>query len=279
MGKLEGKVAVITGGASGFGEAGGRLFVIEGASLVIADINDERGKSLADELGTAASYIHANVTQEAEVKAAVDHAVDKFGRLDIMFNNAGIIGGAGGGIDEIDVETFDITLAVHLRGVMIGMKHAAPVMKKQSSGSIINMGSMSGLHTGWGPHAYSAAKAAIIHLTKTVAMELGPNNIRANSICPTWISTPLFGNALGLSEEDSRKFRDRLTGEFKKLHPIPYECTADDVAKIALFLASDDSSFISGQALAIDGAAGCGRSLAAFMEDAIAPAFSAVMES
>jgi NAD(P)-dependent dehydrogenase (short-subunit alcohol dehydrogenase family) len=279
MGKLDGRVAVITGGASGFGEASGRLFVGEGASLVIADINDERGKSLADELGTAASYIHANVTQEAEVKAAVDHAVDKFGRLDIIFNNAGITGGAIGGIDEIDLETFDITLAVHLRGVMLGMKHAVPVMKKQGSGSIINMGSMSGLRTGWGPHAYSAAKAAIIHLTKTVAMELGPNNIRANSICPTWISTPLFGNALGLSEEDSEKLRDRLTEEFKKLHPIPYECTADDVAKLALFLASDDSSFISGQALAIDGAAGCGRSLATFMDETIVPALSAVMES
>ncbi len=279
MGKLDGRVAVITGGASGFGEASGRLFVGEGASLVIADINDERGKSLADELGTAASYIHANVTQEAEVKAAVDHAVDKFGRLDIIFNNAGITGGAIGGIDEIDLETFDITLAVHLRGVMLGMKHAVPVMKKQGSGSIINMGSMSGLRTGWGPHAYSAAKAAIIHLTKTVAMELGPNNIRANSICPTWISTPLFGNALGLSEEDSKKIRDRLTEEFKKLHPIPYEGTAGDVAKLALFLASDDSSFISGQALAIDGAAGCGRSLATFMEETIVPAFSAVMES
>lgn len=278
MGKLEGRVAVITGGASGFGEASGRLFVGEGASLVIADINDERGKSLADELGTAASYIHANVTQEAEVKAAVDHAVDKFGRLDIMFNNAGITGGAGGGIDEIDLETFDIILAVHLRGVMLGMKHAVPVMKKQGSGSIINMGSMSGLRTGWGPHAYSAAKAAIIHLTKTVAMELGPNNIRANSICPTWISTPLFGNALGLSEEDSEKIRDRLTEEFKKLHPLPYEGTADDVARLALFLASDDSSFISGQALAIDGAAGCGRSLATFMEETIVPAYSAVME-
>ena len=279
MGKLEGRVAVITGGASGFGEASGRLFVGEGASLVIADINDERGKSLADELGTAASYIHANVTQEAEVKAAVDHAVDKFGRLDIMFNNAGITGGATGGIEEIDLETWDITLAVHLRGVMLGMKHAVPVMKKQGSGSIINMGSMSGLRTGWGPHAYSAAKAAIIHLTKTVAMEIGPNNIRVNSICPTWISTPLFGNTLGLSEEDSEKLKVRLTEEFKKLHPIPYECTADDVAKIALFLASDDSSFISGQALAIDGAAGCGRSLATFMDETIVPAFSAVMES
>ncbi len=189
MGKLEGKAAVITGGASGFGEASGRLFVSEGSKLVIADINDERGEKLSGELGSAVSFMHTDVTREAEVKAAVDHAVEKFGRLDIMFNNAGTVGTAGASIEEMDAEAFDDTMAIHLRGVMLGMKHAAPVMKKQGSGSIINMGSMAGLRTGWGSHAYSAAKAAIIHLTKTVAMELGPDNIRANSICPTWIST------------------------------------------------------------------------------------------
>jgi NAD(P)-dependent dehydrogenase (short-subunit alcohol dehydrogenase family) len=277
MGKLDGRVAVITGGASGFGEASGRLFVDEGARLVIADINDALGNRLAEELGPTASYIYTNVTQEAEVKAAVDHAVHKFGRLDIMFNNAGI-GGAGGGIEDLDVEGFDITLAVHLRGVMLGMKHAAPIMKKQGSGSIINMGSMSGLRTGWAPHAYSAAKAGIIHLTKTVAMELGPSNIRVNSICPTWISTPLFGNSVGFSPEDNKKFMERLTEAFKGLHPLPGNCTVDDVTKAALFLASDDSGFISGQALVIDGAAGAGRSWTAFVEETLMPAFAAQAE-
>jgi NAD(P)-dependent dehydrogenase (short-subunit alcohol dehydrogenase family) len=271
MGRLEGKVAVITGGASGLGEASARLFFQEGARVVVADIDDERGKKLAASFGQSGAFIHTNVVQEEQVKAAVTAAVDRFGRLDVMFNNAGMAG-AGGQIQDITVEGWDMTFAVHVRGVLLGMKHAAPVMKGQGSGSIINTASMAGLRAGWGPHAYSAAKAAIVHLTRTVAMELGESNIRVNCLCPTWISTPLFGKAVGFSAEKIEEVLGPLKTAFENLHPIPRACLPSDVAYAALFLASDESGFINGQALAIDGGAGAGRKWMEFVTDTLAPA-------
>jgi NAD(P)-dependent dehydrogenase (short-subunit alcohol dehydrogenase family) len=271
MGRLSGKVAMITGGASGLGEASARLFVQEGAAVVVADIDDERGQKLAASFGRNGAFVHANVVLEDEVKAAVAAAVEKFGRLDVMFNNAGMAG-AGGLIQDITVEGWDMTFAVHLRGVLLGMKHAAPVMKAQGSGSIINTASMAGLRAGWGPHAYSAAKAAIVHLTRTVAMELGESNIRVNCLCPTWISTPLFGKAIGLTAEKTEESLESLRAAFKGLHPIPRPCLPEDVAYAALFLASDESGFINGQALAIDGGAGAGRKWMQFVTETLAPA-------
>ena len=271
MGRLEGKVAVITGGASGLGEASARLFFQEGARVVVADIDDERGKKLAASFGQSGAFIHTNVVQEEQVKAAVTAAVDRFGRLDVMFNNAGMAG-AGGQIQDITVEGWDMTFAVHVRGVLLGMKHAAPVMRAQGSGSIINTASMAGLRAGWGPHAYSAAKAAIVHLTRTVAMELGESNIRVNCLCPTWISTPLFGKAVGFSAEKTEEVLGPLKTAFGNLHPIPRACLPSDVAYAALFLASDESGFINGQALAIDGGAGAGRKWMEFVTDTLAPA-------
>ncbi|MBT7758951.1 MAG: SDR family NAD(P)-dependent oxidoreductase, partial [Rhodospirillaceae bacterium] len=156
MAELEGKVAVITGGASGIGESAARLFVAEGASVVIADMQKERGTALAEELGSKAVFAQVEVRQEAEVKAAVDMAVDTWGRLDCMFNNAGF-GGVLGPVEEIPVDDFDMTMDVLVRGVFLGMKHAVPVMKKQQSGSIINTGSIAGVTAGRGPIIYSAA--------------------------------------------------------------------------------------------------------------------------
>ncbi|MBT3534721.1 MAG: SDR family NAD(P)-dependent oxidoreductase, partial [Rhodospirillaceae bacterium] len=150
MAELEGKVAVITGGASGIGESAARLFVAEGASVVIADMQKERGTALAEELGSKAVFAQVEVRQEAEVKAAVDMAVDTWGRLDCMFNNAGF-GGVLGPVEEIPVDDFDMTMDVLVRGVFLGMKHAVPVMKKQQSGSIINTGSIAGVTAGRGP--------------------------------------------------------------------------------------------------------------------------------
>src|SRR3989454_2107970 len=172
MERLRGKVALITGGASGIGEATVRLFVDEGASVVLADLQDERGRSVAKDAGPRAVYVHADVSREADVAAMVDETVRRFGRLDCLFNNAGFAG-VHGPIDEIGVEGFDATIAVLLRGVFLGMKHPAPVMKRQGTGSIISTASVARLHTGLGPHIYSAAKAAVIHLTRSVAMELG----------------------------------------------------------------------------------------------------------
>ena len=258
MGKLDGKVAVITGGVSGIGKATVRLFIEQGARVVIADIEDDRGKSLAEELGANAIYLHADVSQEPDVKAAVDLASEKFGRLDCMFNNAGI-GGVLGPIEETPVEGFDMTIGVHLRGVFLGMKHAAPVMKRQGCGSIISTASVAGLRTGFAPHTYSAAKAAIIHLTRSVAMELGESGVRVNCICPGGIATPIFGRTFGLSLESAEEMAESLKTSFTNLQPIKRAGLPEDIARAALWLASDDSSFVNGHALVVDGGVIGGR--------------------
>jgi NAD(P)-dependent dehydrogenase (short-subunit alcohol dehydrogenase family) len=257
--RLASKVAVVTGGASGIGEATVRLFVAEGASVVIADVQDDRGHRLAAELGARAAYAHADVSREAHVKAAVEVAVTRFGRLDCIFNNAGSVG-VGGRIAEVPVDGFDETLGVLLRGVFLGMKHAAPVMKRQGGGSIISTASVAGLQTGLGPHVYSAAKAAVIHLTRSVAMELGEHNIRVNCICPGGIATPIFGKGLGLSPERAEEIVPLMKGVLENLQPIKRAGVPDDIAQAALWLASDDSTFVNGHALVVDGGLTGGRS-------------------
>ncbi|MBI4765076.1 MAG: glucose 1-dehydrogenase [Deltaproteobacteria bacterium] len=257
MGRLEGKVAVITGGSSGIGAATARLFAREGAGLVIADILDEQGQNLATELGDKAIYRHTNVIIEEEVQAAVNLAMEKYGRLDCMFNNAGL-GGTGGPIEETDMAGFDITVAILFKGVMLGMKHAARVMIPQGFGNIISTASVAGHKTGFGGHTYSACKAAIIHLTRSVAMQLGEFGIRVNCVCPGGIVTPIFGRALGLTEEDIEKTLDPIKGVFKNIQALPRAGLPEDVAKAVLFLAGDDSDFINGEALQVDGGVGRG---------------------
>jgi len=253
MGRLDGKVAVITGGASGIGKASVKLFVEEGAHVIFGDIQDDRGNALADELGPNAIYLHANVRKESDVKALIDLAVDKFGRLDVMFNNAGF-GGAAGPINEIPTDAFDVTIEVLFRSVFLGIKHAASVMKKQKSGSIISTASVAGLRTGMGPHLYSACKAAIIQLTHTTAAELGEFNIRVNCICPGGIATAIFGRGMGLPQDVAERLAEFLKLRLKEIQPIPCAGLPEDVAKTALWLASDDSCFVSAHALVVDGA-------------------------
>lgn len=253
MARLEGKAAVITGAASGIGRASAQLFVAEGATVVVADIMEERGNALADELGENAAFLRVDVSQEDDVKAAVDFAVARFGRLDCMFNNAGI-GGAGGPIDLIPTIGFDITIAILFRSVFFGMKHAAPVMKEQGSGSIISTASIAGLRTGFAGHFYSACKAAVIHLTRSVAMELGPFGIRVNSICPGGIVTSIFGRGLGLDQDSAEGLYAKLEEVFRGAQSIGRAGLPEDIAKAAVWLASDDSSFVSGEAITVDGA-------------------------
>src|SRR6267142_3650415 len=169
------------------------------AAVMLADLDDDRGIRLAGELGSRAGYIHTDVSREADIKAAVDETCKRFGQLDCIFNNAGYAG-VGGKIEDVSAEGFDATIGVLLRGVFLGMKHAAPVMKRQGSGAIISTASVAGLRTGLGPHIYSAAKAAVIHLTHSVAMELGESGVRVNCICPGGIATPIFGKAFGAPE-------------------------------------------------------------------------------
>lgn len=253
MAELSGKVAVITGGASGIGEATVRLFVSEGAKVVIADMQRERGEALAKELGDAAAFAFCEVRQEDQVKAAVDMAVARWGRLDCMFNNAGF-GGALGTLEEVPAEAFDMTFDVLVKGVFLGMKHAAPVMKAQGGGSIINTGSIAGVIAGRGPLVYSAAKAAVIHLSKVSAMPMAEDNIRVNAICPGFIPTPLSTNTVGRPE----KLDEARVAAYAERQPIPRPGRADDIAQMALFLASDRSTFVTGQALVVDGGAATG---------------------
>ena len=260
MKRLEGQVAVITGGASGIGEATVRLFLQEGARVVIADIQDDRGGRLEAKLGEGARYLHTDVSREDDVMGAVDLAVKLFGRLDCMFNNAGIAGSSRR-IDDVDAQAFDEVLAVHLRGVFLGMKHAARVMKPQGSGVIISTGSVAGLQSGFAGHAYSAAKAAIIHLTRSVAMDLREFGIRVNCICPGFIATPIFASALHLPSESADEVAEALRRVSPGMRPpgLP-----DDVAHAALWLASDESRFVNGHALVVDDALTAGRSRADF---------------
>ncbi|MGZ0190049.1 MAG: SDR family NAD(P)-dependent oxidoreductase, partial [Alphaproteobacteria bacterium] len=253
MAELDGKVAVITGGASGIGEASARLFVNEGARVVIADMQQDRGEALAAELGDAAIFVSCEVRQEEQVKATVDAAVSAWGRLDCMFNNAGF-GGALGPLEDIPAEEFDMTFDVLVKGVFLGMKHATPVMRKQGGGSIINTGSIAGVTAGRGPLVYSAAKAAVIQMSKTAAMPLGEDSIRVNCICPGAIATPLSANTVGRPDSLIEDQLDRYVVQ----QPIPRAGQPHDIAEMAMFLASDRSSFVTGQSIVVDGGGASG---------------------
>jgi len=265
LGRLEGKVAIITGGSSGIGEVSVRLFTNEGAQVVIADIQDKKGMRLAEELGETVSYIQTDVSNEEDVRTAVTNAVKNYGRLDCMFNNAGIAG-AVGPIESVTMEAFDKTLAVLLRGVFLGIKYAAPVMKRQGSGSIISTASVAGIRTGYGNHIYSAAKAGVIQLTRSVAMELGESGIRVNCILPGFIPTPMIGRARGLSIEAADRKIDVIKESFKEAQPIKRTGLPEDIAKAALWLAGDDSSFVNGHALVVDGGVTGGRGWSSYQE-------------
>ena len=262
MGRLAGKVAVVTGGASGMGAATVRRFVGEGARVVIADLQVEKGEAMAAEAGDAAAFIATDVSVEADVAAMVACATSRFGRLDCLFNNAGF-GGVSGAIDETDMgEAYARTVGGLLTGPVLGMKHAAPVMKEQGSGSIVSTASVAGLRGGMGPHVYSALKAAVIGLTRSVAVELAAFGIRVNAICPGGIMTPIFlgGRKLKAGANVTQEtLEEVLEPAFAEMQPVPRAGVGKDIADMALFLASDDSTFVTGQALVVDGGLTVGR--------------------
>jgi NAD(P)-dependent dehydrogenase (short-subunit alcohol dehydrogenase family) len=226
--------------------------------VVIADVQDDKGARLAQDLGQAARYVHADVSREADVSDAIAHAVSRFGRLDCLFNNAGA-GGVSGSIEEIPTDGFDHTIGVLLRGVFLGMKHAAPIMKQQGGGSIISTASVAGLQAGYGPHVYSAAKAAVVHLTRSVAMELGESGVRVNCICPGGIATPIFGAALGLAGPEADRVAELMKTLLATRQPIQRAGLPEDIARAALWLASEESSFVNGHAMIVDGGLTGGR--------------------
>lgn len=258
MGRLSGKVAVVTGGASGIGRSTVELFVREGAAVVIGDLQDDKGERLVEELGAKAAYRRTDVGEEPDVEALVAHAVSRFGRLDCMFNNAGFAG-VSGSITDIPADAFDATMRVLLRGVFLGIKHAARVMREQRSGSIISTASVAGVDTSFGPHVYDTAKAAVIHLTKSVAKELGDSNIRVNCICPGFIATPIFAKSHGLASQVADQTVEPVKEWLAQVQPIPRAGVPEDIAHAALWLAGDESTFVSGHALVVDGALLAGR--------------------
>jgi NAD(P)-dependent dehydrogenase (short-subunit alcohol dehydrogenase family) len=252
MARLAGKRVVVTGAASGIGESTARLFAAEGASVVITDIDASRGERIAAELGGQCRFVHADVAAEGGVDAAVDVAVQAFGGLDCIYNNAGTPGSVGA-IEDIDMASFDRTVAVHLRGVFLGIRAAARVMRPQGHGSIINAGSVAGLSSGYAGHDYSACKAAIIQLTRTTANELGEDGIRVNAICPGAIATSIFGRAAGLDGDEAQRTVPFMAMALGDLAPIRRAGSPADIAEAALWLASDASGFVNGQAISVDG--------------------------
>jgi NAD(P)-dependent dehydrogenase (short-subunit alcohol dehydrogenase family) len=257
MGRLSGKVAIVTGGASGIGRGTVELFVREGASVVVGDLQDDKGERLVEELGRNASYCRADVGEEREVEALVAHALERYGRLDCMYNNAGYVVSREGSIAELDAGVFDAVVRVLFRGAFLGIKHAARVMRGQQSGSIISTASVAGLGSGYGPHAYSAAKAAVINLTRSAASELGEIGIRVNCICPGGIATPIFGKGLGLATQVADQMAE--SKRLARMQPIPRSGLPEDIAEAALWLASDASTFVNGHALVVDGGLTTGR--------------------
>ena len=253
MARLNDKVALITGAASGMGAATARMFAAEGARVLIADLQEDAGEALAQELGDAGIFTRCDVSVEADVANAVAGVADRWGRLDCIFNNAGF-GGAIGPIDETSIEDFDITMDVLVKGVFFGMKHAAPIMKRQQGGSIISTASMAARTGGWSPHLYSAAKAAVIALTRSVALEMAEWNVRVNCISPGVIETPLAVGR-GFTPEAIERFRGEMAGQ----QPLDRVGEPDDIAHCALWLASDESTFVSGQDLVVDGGFSAGR--------------------
>ncbi|MBM4202238.1 MAG: glucose 1-dehydrogenase, partial [Gammaproteobacteria bacterium] len=243
MERLQGKVAVITGGASGIGEAAVRLFVAEGCRVVIADLNVDAGQALAAELGPQTVFQATDVTAESEVENLVAVAIRTHGRLDCLFNNAGISGPLKP-IEDVTVAEYDRLTAVNLKGVFLGMKFAAPIMKRQRWGSIVNTSSIGALTAESAPHLYGAVKAAVNHLTRCVANELGAFGVRVNSISPGAILTPIF--AEGRPAAEAFEWMQRVAQGLAGYQPIPRAGRPEDVAQAALWLASDDSSFVTG---------------------------------
>ena len=260
MGLLTGKVAVITGATSGIGRRSVERFVEEGARVLCCGRRTELGASLEAALGAdRCRFMRADVTQEADVERLIADCLDIWGRIDCLFNNAG--GPAPqGGIESIPVDGFDAAVATLVRSVMLGMKHAAPVMIKQGSGSIINNGSVAAVRAGLSSSmVYSAAKAAVVHLSTCVAMQLGEQNIRVNCVSPGGIATGIFGKAFGLPSEAAEKTAEAVKAGLAKLQPIARAGITDDIANAAVFLASDLSSFVNGHNLVVDGGLAGGR--------------------
>ena len=251
-GRLEGKVAVITGAASGQGRAAARLFAKEGARVVVADLNDEGAQEVVRDItdsGGEAATARVDVSREAEVENMIRQAVEEFGRLDVLFNNAGVGYSASdrmkmASVVETPEKDWDAILAINLKGVAMGCKHAIPIMEEQGGGAIVNNASINALVGLPGADAYTAAKGGIVSLTRVLAVDWGPKNIRINCICPGGVETPMIAPVL--SDE-------QVLSLMRESTPLGRLARPEEIAQVALFLASDEASYLNGAILPVDG--------------------------
>ena len=246
-GKLDGQVAIVTAGGSGIGAASAVRFAQEGAAVVVADLSGKRAEAVTAQINAAggrASMMKMDVADPDGIRATIQRALETYGRLDVMFNNAGL--GELARLEDMSLESWNRTLAVTLTGTFLGMKYCLPIMRQQGKGAIVNTASVSGIGGDYGMSAYNAAKAGVINLSRSAAIENAQYNIRVNCVCPGAINTRA-AQLLGGDRAD--EFR-RLQGE---AHPLGRMGEPEEIADTVLFLASDEASFITGQALAVDG--------------------------
>ncbi len=247
--RLKDKVAVVTGGGSGFGEGIAKLFAREGAAVVVADINDNAGHTVAEQIGTdggRAAFVHADVTRRDDVKAMIEAAVERFGKLDILVNNAGY-SHVNQPLLEVGEEDFDRTYAVNVKAIYLAALEVVPLFRRQGHGCIINTSSTAAIRPRPGLTWYNGSKGAANLITKSMALELAPDKIRVNAICPVIGETALLETFMGLPDtpENRQKFIDTI--------PLGRMSRPEDVAHAALYLADDDSAFLTGHCLPVDG--------------------------
>ena len=250
--QLQGKVAVITGAASGIGLATVERFIEEGARVIAADIQDQAGQALQARMGSQLHYVHCDVTQPAQIKAAIDFAAAHFGGLDILFSTAGAVGSTTG-LQDWDADGWDYTQALLLRSVVAGAAYATPHMIARGGGSIISTSSISALQAGYAPLAYSVAKAGVLHFTRVAATELSAQRIRINAVVPGFIATSIFGSSMGMDATAAAALAQAVAARSGEANPIGRSGMPLDIANAVLFLASDASSFITGTHLTVDG--------------------------
>jgi NAD(P)-dependent dehydrogenase (short-subunit alcohol dehydrogenase family) len=248
MGRLDGKVALITGGGSGMGMVASKLFASEGARVVLTDVADEAGEAVATEIASAggeAAYVHADVAVEDDARAMVAAAVERFGALHVLYNNAGVMLADDGSVHDTDASIWDRTLGINVKGVAFGCKYGIPAMIDSGGGSIINVASfVAWMGAATSQTAYTASKGAVLAMTREIAVEYARRGIRCNALCPGPIDTPLLAELLADPARRQRRFVHIPMGRLGR---------ADELAKAALFLASEDSSFMTGASLIVDG--------------------------